>query len=449
MERRREALAFPADFRWGTATAAHQVEGTPADSDWWAWEQLPGKVVDGTNAGRACEWWSGRYVEDFDLAQQMAQNAMRISLDWSRIEPREGQWDGQAIARYREMLTALRARGIEPMATLFHFVSPMWLIARGGWEAEGVVPYFDRFTAKAVEAFGDLVDLWCTINEPNVYGTYSFLLGLWPPQKKDLRTTFRVIRNQLVAHGFAYRTIHRLQPSARVGLAQHLRIFDPFNPSSPLDRWAASMQDLLFNRLVLGPPTDGVLRPPLGLYTRIPELVDSQDYIGLNYYSRDMAAFDITQPGLLFTRRFAMAGAEFSMEGWGEIYPDGLYRLLKRLVRYGKPIYVTELGVPDNDDSKRPRFLVTHLTAIHRALAEGVPLKGIYFWSLVDNFEWKEGFSARFGLIGLDLATGARTLKESGKLYGEISRREAISAKAQERYAPESLRQAPGDIPGK
>ncbi|MBC7261663.1 MAG: glycoside hydrolase family 1 protein [Chloroflexi bacterium] len=430
-------LQFPLDFRWGTATAAHQVEGDPAPSDWWAWEQVPSHVKDGTDAGRAGEWWKGRYIEDFDLAQAMGQNALRLSLDWSRIEPRKGEWDGEAIARYRQMLAALRDRGIEPMVTLFHFVSPLWLAEQGGWENEDVVRYFERFAARVVEECGDLVNLWCTINEPNVYGAYSYLLGNWPPQKRDIRLAFRVIRHQLLAHAFAYRAIHRLQPMARVGLAQHLRVFDPMQPHSTLDRWAAGAQDYLFNRLVLDPPVDGVLPFPLSWNTKVPELADSQDYIGLNYYSRDMVSFDITKPQLLFGRRSVMPGTEFSMEGWGEIYPEGLYRLLKRLQQYGKPIYVTEFGVPDNDDSKRPRFLITHLSAVYRAIAEGVPVKGVYFWSLVDNFEWAEGFSARFGLIGLDLQTGKRTLKSSGQLYGEICRQGAITLEMVERYAPE------------
>ena len=187
-------LRFPSDFRWGTATAAHQVEGDPADNDWWAWEQIPGKIRDGTNAGRACEWWAGRYSEDFDLAQAMGQNALRLSVDWSRIEPREGQWDGRAIARYREILSAARTRGLEPMVTLFHFVSPTWLTQNGGWENEGAVRAFERFAARVVEELGDLVDLWCTINEPSVYGAYSYLLGLWPPERRDFAATFRVIR---------------------------------------------------------------------------------------------------------------------------------------------------------------------------------------------------------------------------------------------------------------
>jgi len=431
-----DRLVFPPAFRWGTATAAHQAEGMPPDTDWWTWEQIPGKVKDGTKAAPACDWWAGRFVEDFDLARLMSQNAMRLSVDWARIEPREGQWDGQALARYREMLTALRTRGIEPMVTLFHFVSPSWLAARGGWENDGVVRSFERFAAKVVEALGDLVDLWCTVNEPNVYAVQAFLLGLWPPEKHDILAAFRVIRHQLVAHAFAYRAIHRLQPASRVGLAQHLRIFDPFKADSPMDRWAAQNQDRLFNRIVLAPPVDGRLRFPLG-GDRVPELADSQDYIGLNYYYRDMVSFDITQPGMLFGKRFPMPGAEFSMEGWGEVYAEGMYRLLKRLHAYRKPIYVTESGLPDNDDSKRPRMIVTHLSATHRALAEGVPVQGFYFWSLVDNFEWREGFSARFGLVDLDLQTGRRTLKRSGQLYGEISRAGALTAEMVQRYAPE------------
>ncbi len=431
-----DSLRFPPAFRWGTATAAHQVEGQ-LNNDWSAWEQTPGKVKDGTDCSRSCEWWSGRYAEDWELARAMSQNALRLSVEWSRLEPCEGGWDFAATARYRKMLAALRDHGIEPMVTLFHFTSPLWLMRKGGWENEATAALFERFCARVVQELGDLVDLWCTINEPSVYAIYSYLLGLWPPQKRDALSTIRVLRHQLLAHALAYRAIHWVQPSARVGLAQHLRVFDPYKPQSPLDRWAAGLQDYMFNRLVLDAPAEGVLRPPLGCNASVSKLADSQDYIGLNYYSRDMAAFDITQPGLLFTRRFPMPGADFSMEGWGEIYPEGLYRLLKRLRRYGKPVFVTEVGVPDNDDSKRPRFLITHLAAVHRALSEGVPVEGFYFWSLVDNFEWAEGFTARFGLIDLDLETGQRTLKRSGQLYGEISRAGAVTMDMVARYAPD------------
>jgi beta-glucosidase len=429
-------LRFPGGFRWGTASSAHQVEGQ-LTNDWSVWERIPGKIRDGTDSSRSCQWWSGRYAEDFDLAQSMGQNALRLSVEWSRIEPQEGEWDRAAIARYREMLGALRQRGIEPMVTLFHFTSPLWLSEMGGWENEAAVGLFERFCTKVADGLGDLVDLWCTINEPSVYAIYSYLLGLWPPQKGDILATRRVLRHQLRAHALAYRAIHRLQPNARVGLAQHIRVFDPFRPGFVLDRWAARLQDHMFNGLVLDPPADGVLRFPLGWNASMPELADSQDYVGVNYYSRDMAAFDITQPGMLFTRRFPMPGTDFSMEGWGEIYPEGLYRVLRRVQAYGKPVYVTEVGIPDNDDSKRPSFLLTHLAAVHRAWSKGVPVKGFYFWSLVDNFEWAEGFSARFGLIRLDLETGRRVVKRSGQLYGEISRARSISVEMLERHAPD------------
>lgn len=435
-----EMLRFPSDFLWGTATAAHQVEGQ-LNNDWSEWEKVPGNIKDGTSANRSCEWWSGRYGQDFDLAKAMHQNTLRLSIEWSRIEPTEGSWDGEAITRYRRMLTALRERGIEPMVTLFHFTSPRWLVEQGGWENERAVRHFERFAAKAAEAFGDLVGLWCTINEPNVYAAYSYLLGLWPPQQQNLLTALRVLRHQMMAHLFAYQAIHERQPDARVGLACFLRVFDPFRPHFLLDRWAARLQDRLFNDLVLEPPAKGILPFPLGLNTTLPGGADAQDYIGLNYYSRDMVSFDISQPGLLFTRRFAKPGADLSMEGWGEIYPEGLYRWLKRLKQYGKPIYITETGVPDNNDTLRPVFILSHLAAAHRALREGIPVKGLYFWTLVDNFEWAEGFGARFGLVHLDLGSGRRTLKRSGELYAELARAGGISREVVERYAPELTHQ--------
>jgi len=433
-----DTLRFPTDFRWGTATSAHQFEGEQTNNDWAVWESIPGSIKDGTDSSRTCQWWAGRYVQDFDLAQSMGQNALRLSIEWSRIEPREGEWDSRALGRYRDMLNALHDRGLEPMVTLFHFTTPLWLAKRGGWENEAVVHYFERFVTRVVEACSDLVDLWCTINEPNIYGVQSYLLGIWPPQKHNLLATARVLRHQLLAHALAYRAIHRLQPAARVGLAQHVRIFDPFRPHSALDRLVARLYDQLFNQIVLTFPADGILRFPLGLNTLIPEAVNSQDFIGLNYYYRDMVTFDIRQPSSFFTRRFPMPGAEFSMEGWGEIYPTGLYRALKQLQRYNKPIYITEIGVPDNDDSKRPRMILTHLAAVHQALVEGVPVRGIYFWSLVDNFEWAEGFSARFGLAHLDLETGQRTLKRSARLYSEICHTGTITVDMVERYAPEA-----------
>lgn len=425
-------------FRWGTATSAHQVE-CHLDNDWSVWEEQPGKIVDGTTSNASCGWWEGRYAEDFAWAQEMCNNSLRLSIEWSRIEPQQGQFNGEAVARYRAMLQSARDHGLEPMVTLLHFTVPRWVAAQGGWANPATIGHFERFVRHAVPQLGDLVDLWCTINEPNVYAVQSYLIGLWPPQHRSITETGRVLKNLLLAHAHAYLAIHELQSEARVGLAQHIRVFDPLNPRSFLDRWFTRLYDRLFNDLVLIFPSQGVIGFPLGFHEKVLEAYDTQDFIGLNHYSRDMISFDIRNPAILFTRRQAMPGAEYSMEGWGEVYPEGLYRSLKWLAAYNKPIYITEFGIPDNKDAQRPRMLLTHLAAAHRALSEGVPVKGAYFWSLVDNFEWADGFAARFGLVGLDVANGQRTLKPSGELYREICCQGAITREMVERYAPEAM----------
>ncbi|MBM4465807.1 MAG: glycoside hydrolase family 1 protein [Chloroflexi bacterium] len=431
-------MRFPKGFLWGTATSAHQVEGNNRNNDWWEWEKEPGHILDGSRSALACDWWN-RAEGDFDLAQEMGHNAHRLSLEWSRIEPREGEWDDDAMARYRQMLVGLRERGLEPMVTLHHFTNPLWLVEKGGWETEAVVPLFERYVTRVAEELGDLIGLWSVLNEPNIYAMLSYAGGRWPPGKRSLPLAFKVLGNMLIAHGRAYRVIHRLQPRAQVGIAHAMRVFDPADPSSRLDRWAAWIPDYIFNRLTLTALTEGVLGFPLALNRRVPELVDSADFLGLNYYTRDLVAFDARRPGELFGRRFYAEGAEMSDGGYSEVYPEGLYRLLKRLAAYGKPIYVTENGLPDADDDQRPRFILTHLAATHRAIEEGAPVKGYFHWTLVDNFEWAEGWTLRFGLIALNVETQKRTIRRSGQLYQEICQTAAITEDMVERYAPEVL----------
>ncbi len=431
-------MRFPQGFLWGTATSSHQVEGNNTNNDWWEWEKEPGHICGDHRSGLACDWWN-RAEDDFDLAREMGQNAHRLSLEWSRIEPREGEWDDDAIARYRQMLAGLRERGLEPMVTLHHFTNPLWLVEKGGWETEAVVPLFERYVTKVAEELGDLVELWSVLNEPNVYAILSYAGGRWPPGKQNLLLAFRVLSNMLLAHGRAYQAIHRLQPRAKVGIAHAVRVFDPADPSSRLDRPAAWIPDYIFNRLVLIALIEGVLAFPLALNRKVPDLVDSADFLGINYYTRDMVAFDASHPGELFGRRFYPEGAEMSDGGYGEVYPEGLYRLLKRLAAYDKPIYITENGLPDEDDDQRPRFILTHLAAMHRAIEEGVPVKGYFHWSLVDNFEWAEGWTLRFGLIALNVETQERTVRRGGQLYGEICHANAITQDMVRRYAPEVL----------
>jgi len=426
-------LPFPEGFLWGTATAAHQVEGNNVNNDWWAFERRPGTIWHGDRSGLACDWWHNAEV-DFDLMAGMGHNTHRLSVEWSRIEPEEGTFDPAAIARYREMLTGLHQRGIEPMVTLFHFSSPRWLARQGGWRNPAVVGHFRRFVRYTVEQLGDLVKLWCTINEPNVYASVGFLLGVHAPGEKNPRHCFQVLSHQLQAHAAAYRVIKALDGSAQVGLVVNLIVFEALDSGLASVR-AARLVDYLFHELTFRPVTDGKLRFPLStsLATHGP-LIDSVDFWGANYYTRQRVS-----PQRQFLQ--PTPGAQVSDSGqsgpYGEIYPEGMYRVLKRVASLGKPIYVTENGLPDADDDQRPRFLLTHLAQVQRAIAAGVDVRGYYHWSLTDNFEWAEGWALRFGLIALDEKTQVRTPRRSAQLYTHIIRANAIVPETVAVYAPE------------
>ncbi len=434
---------FPDGFLWGTATAAHQVEGGNDNNDWWDWEQVPGHIQNGDKSTVACDWWKGeRYRGDFDLAKLFNHNAHRLSVEWSRIEPREGEWNADAIAFYRRVLNALRERGTIPLVTLHHFTNPRWLVQKGAWETEAVVPLFERFAAKVVQEFGDLCDFWVTINEPTVYMYSGYVNADWPPgEKESFGMAMCVAVNMMRAHAAAYHAIHRVQPKARIGIAHHIRPLKPENPHSRLDRIVASLQDYVFNRMIPLSLSDGCIRFPMSMNARIPELAGTQDYLGLNYYLSGRVIFDLSQPATFFGRQMPAKpwGTSFDEElkrwfGNGDIDPEGFYSTAMWLRQFGKPIYVTENGICDAHDEIRPRVLISYLAALHRAIQEGAPVKGYFHWSLVDNFEWKEGWGLRFGLIANDPSTQTRTPRPSAELYARIARENGIADELIEKY---------------
>ena len=426
---------FPADFKWGVATSAHQVEGDNTNNDWWAWEQEEGRIKDGGQSKRACNWWENAEA-DFDRAARLDLNALRLSIEWSRVEPAPDTFDDAALARYGEMLQGLRARGIEPMVTLHHFTNPLWLVEEGGWENPETVDRFARYTRRVVEALGQYCDLWCTINEPNVYALEGYVDGTWPPGKSDQKTAMLVLRHMLLAHAAAHREIHDVQPDARVGLAHNMRILDPADPGSRLDRRAAKFADGIYNQATLTALTKGLWKLPLG-FGAAWKLRGTLDWIGLNYYTRDLIAFDRKQKESLYTRRLHARDAEMLDSGYGEFYPQGMFRCLKRLDRLGLPIYITENGIPDDDDDQRPRYLLTHLHQMWHAIQMCYPVNGYYHWTLVDTFEWAEGWSMRFGLYALSLKNKSRKPRESAQLYADIIQANAITPQIVDAYAPE------------
>ena len=271
-----------------------------------------------------------------------------------------------------------------------------------------------------------------------VYAFQTYLEAVFPPGQTSLGRTLRTLRHMACAHAAAYDAIHQVQPGARVGLAKHQRSFVPANPVSALDGWAAGGRGYLLNRLFMAAVMEGRWLFPLGWGQRDASLPKRMDFLGLNYYNSDRIAFDLSKPQNLFAREVRHANRPPDLpDWWGEPDPDGFYNFIKQFADYDLPIYITENGWLDATDVERPYQLLTHLAAVHRALAEGVPLKGYYHWSLVDNFEWAEGFASKFGLIAVDFETQARTIRRSGKLYAEICRAGEITPELIARYAPD------------
>jgi len=419
---------FPDGFRWGTAASAYQFEGDSSASDWWSWEQQPGRILNGDRSGLACDWWH-HAERDFDLMVGLHQNALRLSVEWARLEPQEGRWDHAAEERYIEMLRGLRDRGIEPLVTLNHFTLPQWVAERGGWLWAGIEPAFGafagRFVRAAVGAAGGsaaLVDFWITINEPVAHLISAYVLGRFAPGQTRVVAFTRALARSVQAHAAAYHAIHEAQPDARVSVAAYLRPASPSRPRSPLDRWVARRLDHIINWMYLDALATGVLAGPFGARTHVPQAAGTMDFLGVNYYTRSRVAFDPRRPGHLFVRDEPPPGATITDGGYSEIYLEGLLDVLRRVRGYGLPIYITENGLPDADDDLRPGFIVEHLRRVAQAIDEGAPVRGYYHWALVDNFEWADGWNLRFGLYSLHPATQVRTPRPSAALYGEISR---------------------------
>jgi beta-glucosidase len=426
---------FPRGFLWGTATASHQVEGNNTNNQWWKWEQ--DGHTDGTS-GLACDWWGGRWREDFDRAAETHQNAHRFSVEWSRIQPEPDKWDESALEKYRAMLRGLHDRGMTPMVTLHHFTDPLWLTEKGAWETEEVVPLFERFVRKTVEALKEYCTLWCTINEPNIYAWLGYTNSGYPPGRNNARMAVRVEANMARAHAAAYRAIHEIQKEARVGYALHYRPMSPRTPWSPLD---ALMRNIRYNGANLAFPSaisTGVLRSPLG-NIQVPEAKGTQDYLGLNYYSSDTVSFDIRDGNQLFTHSGFPKDADLSENKFIANIPEGFFDSLKWAVRTypNTPIIVTENGVESADDAIRPRYLAQHVHQMWHAVNFNWPIKAYFHWSLVDNFEWALGWTQRFGLWALDVETQKRTKRPSADLYAEICEENGLSSDMVRKYCPE------------
>ena len=426
---------FPRGFLWGTATAAHQVEGNNTNNQWWKWEQEG--HTEGLS-GLACDWWGGRWREDFDRAAEGGQNAHRFSVEWSRIQPTPDKWDEEALEKYRTMLRGLRERGMSALVTLHHFTDPLWVWEKGAWENDEIVKLFEKFVRKTVDALKEYNTLWVTINEPNVYALSAYANGTFPPGAFDIKRAIQVEANMLRAHAVAYHAIHEIQPEARVGYALHFRPMNPKSQWSPLD---ALMRNIRYEGINMAFPSaisTGVMKSPLGKMA-IPEAQGTQDYLGINYYTVDRISFNLANRKELFTHSDFPEDADYSDNRFLANMPEGLYDTLKWAVKTypNLPIIITENGTEDADDHMRPRYIAQHIHQVWRAVNFNWPIRGYFHWSLVDNFEWERGWTQRFGLWGLDTETQRRIKRPSVDLYAEICKENGLSSEMVQKYCPE------------
>lgn len=424
-----KTFKLPEEFLLGCATAATQIEGGDRNNNWYEWCER-GNIKDGTSCFRADDHWN-RYIEDIGLMAGLHMKVYRMGLEWSRIEPENGVFDPAAIRHYRDEITLLLENGIKPLVTLHHFVHPMWFCREGEFETERSVKYFERYTRFVVENLGDLVCEYITINEPNVYATNGYYFGSWPPGKMRFKLAMKVQKNMALCHIASYKAIHEIRNEKNfsgktmVGVANHLRVFDPVS-RNPLDYLAARAMQYIFQDVVMRSMTGGFLLPPLGMGAPAGKGCFA-DFLGINYYSRSMVCFK----GLRDEYKARTLKNEL---GW-EIYPEGISRLCRKYYKkYRTPIWITENGTCDSKDTFRSEYIYTHLREISELCQQGIPVERYYHWTLVDNFEWAEGESARFGLVSVDFETQERKIRKSGEFFGEICLSNSVTTDLIEKF---------------
>jgi beta-glucosidase len=418
--------AFHPDlFLWGAATSAHQIEGGCTNNNWFAFESAVDatgrpRIKDGQKAGDACWHWE-RFQDDICLMKELGLNAYRFSVEWSKIEPREGEWDAAALHHYEELVDALRAAGIVPMVTLHHFTNPLWFEERGGFLGPDSPAVFARFAQKVYERLADRVPFWCTINEPSVYAVNGYVTGEFPPAEKNFRHAGIVLINMMRAHALVYGRCKAIDPAPQIGLATNIFIYEPARRWHLLDVVAARLAHRNMNREIISCLIHGEMdfHFPFIVRNTVRELAkDAFDFIGINYYTRFLLRFSIRDAG--FVRQVLKAPPELVTDmGW-EIYPEGLTEALAMVSRWTrKPIYITENGLADDSDTKRAGFFNEHLRRVALARKSGIDVRGYFCWSLMDNFEWAHGFTKRFGLYHVDFVSHERKLKKGSEVLKE------------------------------
>jgi len=397
---------FPTNFLWGSSISSYQVEGDNVKSDWFLWERKNNLK----EALKAADHYN-LFSQDFDIAKSLGHNALRLSLEWGRVFPDKKTVANHEVEHYLRVVEDLTKKEIVPIVTLHHFTNPAWLSAEGGWCDEKVIDHFLAYVKLMASKLKGHVDFWITFNEPAVYIYNAFIRGIWPPGVKSVRMALKALNNILEAHALAYRAIKLIygdKSPSHVSIAKHMRVFSPcphlnFGQNNIL----AFLRNKIFNFYILD------------------RLAEKRclDFIGLNYYCREYV-----KPGIFLLGegcKDAHHNDARTALNWF-IYPEGLYEILTRLKKYKIPIIVTENGMPESKDYPCQDFLYSHLRSLAKALEEGVDVRGYMWWSLLDNFEWDEGYDYKFGLVKVDFDNFARYIRPFALEYKKICEENAV-----------------------
>jgi beta-glucosidase len=386
------SVTFPDGFVWGVAAASHQIEGGNWNNDWWAFEHAPGSPC--VERSGDCTNSFHLFADDIALVRVHGFGAYRFSIEWSRIEPEDGEFSLAALDYYRRLIAECHEQGVEPVVTFHHFSNPRWVAALGGWEAPEIVDRFTRYCERTVAHLGDLITIGCTINEPNALSILGYLFGQWPPGKsRDLHAYGLANENLLRAHRSAYDVLKAGPGDFPLGLCVSMSDWwAPEGGEAGLDR-ARHMHEGQFLEAARG-----------------------DDFVGVQPYSRTR----LDERGL-------PAGPEPGVEMVPsmdyEFWPQALEVSIRRAAEVARvPIYVTENGLGHDDDTRRIAYVREALEGLGRCLDDGIDVRGYFYWSLLDNFEWDRGYGPRFGLVSVNRDTFERTPKPSASWLGDIAR---------------------------
>jgi len=432
---------FPEGFLWGVATASYQIEGSPlADgagmSIWHTFSHTPGNVKNGHTGDVACDHYS-RYKEDIKLMKELGVKAYRFSVSWSRIIPEgTGKVNQKGVDFYNRLIDELLKENIVPFVTMYHWDLPFALQVKGGWANKDIADWFGEYSEILFRNFGDRVKHWITLNEPWVVAFIGHLFGIHAPGIKDIYVTFHVVHNLLKAHSKAVEIFRSTVKDGKIGITLNNTAVTPASDNEEDKLAALTMHQmnnypLFLNPIFKGNYPERVLGLakdflPKSFEEDLPKIQKPIDFVGINYYFGSMVKYD---PDSLMNVKVISRDLPKTEMGW-EIEPEGFYRILKGVQDEYNPkeVYVTENGAAFSDilegeevhDEERMDYLQKHFEQAYKAIEDGVKLKGYFVWSLMDNFEWAEGYSKRFGIVYIDYPTQKRFIKDSGRWYKKV-----------------------------